>query len=330
MYNRIYRVVQRMCDIIYIIFLGRRIIMISKTKVFSVLRNILGGILAFIGIAGIIAGNVLAGIFMILSGVAVLPLLYQKTKLNKIKYIQIILPISLLMITILCIAKNNPIEDTSVEIKTTTSAENQEIEIDKLQFTQSNLELDVKETKNIILEIFPENAVMRSMDYQITDEKIATVEKTDSSNESNKLVLSIKPLAEGECELFVKSENGVESNKVTIKVTDEEKAKAEQEAKKRAEQEAKKESERTSQTKSNESSKPQTTSKSSAKKTQSDTQKSKTQQSNSDDNNGRTIYRTPSGKRYHYDPNCGGKNSYPTTLSQAQSAGLTPCKKCVH
>ena len=304
--------------------------MISKTKVFSVLRNILGGILAFIGIAGIIAGNVLAGIFMILSGVAVLPLLYQKTKLNKIKYIQIILPISLLMITILCIAKNNPIEDTSVEIKTTTSAENQEIEIDKLQFTQSNLELDVKETKNIILEIFPENAVMRSMDYQVTEEKIATVEKTDSSNESNKIVLSIKPLAEGECELFVKSENGVESNKVTIKVTDEEKAKAEQEAKKRAEQEAKKESERTSQTKTNKNSKTQTTSKSSAKKTQSDTQKSKTQQSNSDDNNGRTIYRTPSGKRYHYDPNCGGKNSYPTTLSQAQSAGLTPCKKCVH
>ncbi len=315
--------------------------MISKTKVFSVLRNILGGILAFIGIAGIIAGNVLAGIFMILSGVAVFPLLYQKTKLNKFKYIQIILPISLLIITILCIVKNNPIEDTSVEIQTTTSAENQEIEIDKLQFTQSNLELDVKETKNIILEIFPENAVMRSMDYQVTDEKIATVEKTDSSNESNKLVLSIKPLAEGECELFVKSENGVESNKVTIKVTDEEKAKAEQEAqrrkeaaeqeaKKRAEQEAKKESERTSQTKSNENSKAQTASKSSAKKTQSDTQKSKTQQSNSDDNNGRAIYRTPSGKRYHYDPNCGGKNSYPTTLSQAQSAGLTPCKKCVH
>ena len=209
--------------------------MISKTKVFSVLRNILGGVLAFIGFCGIVSGNVLAGIFMILSGVSVFPLLYQKTKLNKFKYIQIILPISLLMITILCIVKNNPIEDTSVEIKTTTSAENQEIEIDKLQFTQSNLELDVKETKNIILEIFPENAVMRSMDYQITDEKIATVEKTDSSNESNKLVLSIKPLAKGECELFVKSENGVESNKVTIKVTDEEKAKAEHEAQKQKE-----------------------------------------------------------------------------------------------
>ena len=40
------------------------------------------------------------------------------------------------------------------------------------------------------------------------------------------------------------------------------------------------------------------------------------------------IYRTPNGKRYHFDADCGGKNSYPTTLSDALSAGLTPCRKC--
>lgn len=43
---------------------------------------------------------------------------------------------------------------------------------------------------------------------------------------------------------------------------------------------------------------------------------------------GSAIYRTPSGKRYHFDPDCGGKNSYQTTLQKAKSAGLTPCKKC--
>lgn len=40
------------------------------------------------------------------------------------------------------------------------------------------------------------------------------------------------------------------------------------------------------------------------------------------------IYRTPSGKRYHFDKDCGGKNSYPVTLAEATSAGLTPCLKC--
>lgn len=40
------------------------------------------------------------------------------------------------------------------------------------------------------------------------------------------------------------------------------------------------------------------------------------------------IYRTPSGKKYHYDPDCGGKNSYETTLNAAIADGLTPCQKC--
>ena len=42
------------------------------------------------------------------------------------------------------------------------------------------------------------------------------------------------------------------------------------------------------------------------------------------------VYRTPSGTKYHFDPNCGGKNSYKTTLQKAKNAGLTPCAKCAH
>lgn len=40
------------------------------------------------------------------------------------------------------------------------------------------------------------------------------------------------------------------------------------------------------------------------------------------------VYRTPSGKRYHYDAECGGKNAYEVTLEVAKNAGLTPCSKC--
>ena len=48
----------------------------------------------------------------------------------------------------------------------------------------------------------------------------------------------------------------------------------------------------------------------------------------SNSNNSRTVYKTPTGKRYHFDPDCGGKNSTATTMSEAKSLGLTPCKKC--
>lgn len=44
----------------------------------------------------------------------------------------------------------------------------------------------------------------------------------------------------------------------------------------------------------------------------------------------RTVYVTPSGNKYHYDPQCGGKNSTATTLNQAKRIGLSPCSKCVN
>ena len=58
------------------------------------------------------------------------------------------------------------------------------------------------------------------------------------------------------------------------------------------------------------------------------TNKSETTTQQTTEDNSRTVYRTPTGKRYHYDPDCGGKNSYATTLNSAISSGLTPCKKC--
>ena len=42
----------------------------------------------------------------------------------------------------------------------------------------------------------------------------------------------------------------------------------------------------------------------------------------------REVYITPSGKKYHYDPQCGGKNSYKVGINAVK--GRTPCKKCVH
>lgn len=41
------------------------------------------------------------------------------------------------------------------------------------------------------------------------------------------------------------------------------------------------------------------------------------------------VYITRTGKRYHYDNHCNGSTYFESTLSEAVSRGLTPCKKCV-
>lgn len=49
---------------------------------------------------------------------------------------------------------------------------------------------------------------------------------------------------------------------------------------------------------------------------------------NNDDNIISGVYRTPAGKKYHFDIECGGKNSFAVSLDEAKNAGLTPCSKC--
>lgn len=42
----------------------------------------------------------------------------------------------------------------------------------------------------------------------------------------------------------------------------------------------------------------------------------------------RTVYITPTGSKYHFDNNCNGGTYIASTLDEAKSLGLTPCKKC--
>ncbi len=64
--------------------------------------------------------------------------------------------------------------------------------------------------------------------------------------------------------------------------------------------------------------------------TPSNTQTSTSTTTPTESSTNKTVYVTKTGKRYHYDNNCNGGTYYPSTLSEAQSRGLTPCNKCVN
>ncbi|MBR0027843.1 MAG: hypothetical protein IJP58_04270, partial [Clostridia bacterium] len=52
--------------------------------------------------------------------------------------------------------------------------------------------------------------------------------------------------------------------------------------------------------------------------------------SSNDDQSSKTVYITPSGKRYHYSKRCAGKNAIATTKSDALASGRDACKKCAY
>lgn len=54
------------------------------------------------------------------------------------------------------------------------------------------------------------------------------------------------------------------------------------------------------------------------------------EQPDSNQSNGKTVYITRTGKKYHYDSQCNGGTYYPATLEEALQKGLEPCGKCVN
>lgn len=169
------------------------------------------------------------------------------------------------------------------------------------------IELDVKDTQPIPVLVLEEGADTTDVEFTSSDPEVLTFAPQD---DNGTLMGVVTPKAEGTAEVSV-SAGDVKSQIVTITVIDSERIAAEEAAKKAAEEEAARKAaeEAAAQQAAEEAAQEQ-------------------QQSQQSQENSRTVYITPTGKRYHYDNNCNGGTYIESTLDKALSLGLTPCKKC--
>lgn len=190
------------------------------------------------------------------------------------------------------------------------------------------VELDMKQNKDIKVIINPNNTNdnIDSIEFKSSNESVAKIEKYNTNTKNNEKYAQIIPVGEGECVIYTQFGDTIKSNEVSVKVTDNdrierEKAAAEQ-AQKEAEEKAKAEAEAeaakvqaqaaASTTSSKQRKTTSTTSSTSKAKS-----KSTSSKASSNKSYGQSVYVTPTGKRYHYSPTCGGKNSTASTLSAA-------------
>lgn len=344
-----------------------------KNKIFNILLVACGSIFALMGLIIMIA-NFFAGLFMLLFGVTLIPAVYEKSKellkkysgkipkeyydkmrvfWNKFgRYVKIAVPLVFLVLFVVAIPKDSPAPAPAGDIASVSSAEEsadepldaeeaeeEKPEITSLHFEETELQLDINENKDLTLEIGPENADTQDLQYCTSNEEVAKLEKAEETSGENKINLKLIPASEGECEVFAKTSKGVESNKIQVKIIDNERIlaeeKARQEAEEKAQQEAQEQARKAAEEEQARAKAEQEKKKAAeeAKKTTSASSsgnKSSSSSKNNNNSHGRQVYRTPHGKRYHFDPDCGGKNSYQITMGAAISAGLTPCKKCAH
>lgn len=265
-------------------------------------------------------------------------------------WLKILLPVALFLLLgmIVISSQNTKTNIDSNIIKNILSNESVEnitekeiIPIEKLSFSEideTDIEIDIKETKDILVDIFPSNADVTGMRFNSSNSQIASFSKDILKSSGSTLYGKLQPVAEGQCEIFVES-NSVKSDIIKVTVIDKERIEnerkaqeeqAQKEAQEKAEREAQEQAEREAREKQAQKEAEEKARQEAQKKAQkqSQSQKSDTSSTQSSTNNSRTVYITPTGKRYHLSPTCGGKNSSATTLSHALSIGLTPCKKC--
>ena len=314
---------------------------------------------------------------MLLFGVTLIPAVYEKSKellkkysgkipkeyydkmrvfWNKFgRYVKIAVPLVFLVLFVVVIPKDSPAPAPAGDVASVSSAEEsadepsnaeeaeeaeeEKPEITSLHFEETELQLDINENKDLTLEIGPENADTQDLQYCTSNEEVAKLEKAEETSGENKINLKLIPASEGECEVFAKTSKGVESNKIQVKIIDNERILAEEKARQEAEEKAQQEAQEQARKAAEEEqarAKAEQEKKKAAEEAKKNTSasssgnKSSSSSKNNNNSHGKQVYRTPHGKRYHFDPDCGGKNSYQITMGAAISAGLTPCKKCAH
>lgn len=195
--------------------------------------------------------------------------------------------------------------DASASLSSVSTSEPEVPAITSLSLDcDQSIELDVKDTKSIPVLVLDEGADATDVEFTSSAPDILTF----ASQDKNGMLVGVAtPKAEGTADISV-SAGDVKSQIVTITVIDSERIAAEEAAKKAAEEAA-----------------AQKAAEEAAAQQAAQQQQQQNQQSQS---NGRTVYVTPTGKRYHYDNHCNDGTYIPSTLAEAQAKGLTPCKKC--
>lgn len=189
-------------------------------------------------------------------------------------------------------------------------------DLTSLQADWGKTEFDISETTEVRITGYPDDAKIESL--ELSENNIAELNYTDGK-------AIIKFTGTGEAALFFTANGDIDSATTTITVVDkeaeeqerkeaEEKAEQERIAQEQAEKEAQEQAEREAQEQA---------------EIEAQEQAQQSQASANMDSQEQMVWIPQSGSKYHSNSSCSGMNN-PTqvTISEAQSMGYEPCKKC--
>lgn len=266
----------------------------SKEKVLRIVRYIISIFIYLIALGCFFNKWLLSGIILVLSGTTLLPILDDLLKFKHKRIIEVLATIILFIfgMAISPASKekyNNDISGNEIVINNEVSNSTNEI---------------VNETNNI--ESSNENINIKGKNEENNNEELNNVTSQSSATSNSNSNTQPKGQAQAQTHTQTHTQSQLKQSPAG-------------QAKTKPVQTEKTQSKNKEATSTNvqKSTDPKTTS--------SQTSTSNETSSNINNSHGKIIYGTPTGKKYHYDPDCAGKNARVITNTK----GLEPCKKCV-
>lgn len=188
-------------------------------------------------------------------------------------------------------------------------------DLTSIQAEWGKTEFDISETTEVKITGYPDDAKIESL--ELSENNIAELDCTDGK-------AIIKFTGTGEDALFFTANGDIDSATTTITVVDKE---AEEQARKEAEEKA--EQERIAQEQAEQEAQAQAEQEAAEQAAQEQTQQEEQTSQEQQQPQEQMVWIPQSGSKYHSNSSCSGMNN-PTqvTISEAQSMGYEPCKKC--
>lgn len=308
----------------------------EKIKKYSkLIRYIFAYVFILGGIFEIKTGLIIEGIFYIIFGITLMPIIYEKLNLTKYKKIEIIVPaVCFALIMVFSPQQENTIETYSNEIINAKNNEMQDqntlnnsldTKINQIEIKDIDINLNLDENKSVEITITPNDSTNKDkLNFISEDNTILDFIKDGEKSTGTTIYGKITAKKEGKTNIYVQTDDGIKSNIVEVEII----KKQEQSVSTTNNTGTEAASSSKSDSNIGTSSKSSSTSTTTQSVTSSTVTPKSTGTTSTNKDNSKTVYITPTGKRYHLDPDCGGVNSRSTTLSDALSRGLTPCMKC--
>lgn len=198
-------------------------------------------------------------------------------------------------------------------------------DLTSIQAEWGKTEFDISETTEVKITGYPDDAEITSL--ELSENSIAELDYSDG-----KAIITFTDT--GEAALFFTANGDVTSSTTTITVVDREAEElAEKEAEEQAEQErlAQEKAEQEAQAQAEQEAAEQTAAEQAAAEQATQEQAQQEEQASQEQKQPQEqmVWIPQSGSKYHSNPSCSGMNN-PTqvTISEAQSMGYEPCKKC--